>query len=147
MKKPYHIVTRAARGSATVIEQSRQANGQILLPILNLLENASQVVETVIHEIGRQMLERELRRRKLRKMNSPHLLVSARGYANAKVTATWANSKGEVASAASSAAATGTERGGALPDRGFSRPAAVLAWKMWSSQAAKKQFAASEATG
>ncbi len=35
MKKPYHIVTRAGRESAAVIEQFCRANGQILLPILN----------------------------------------------------------------------------------------------------------------
>lgn len=60
MKKPYHIVTRAARESAAVIEQFCQANGQILLPIVNLIQNASQVVETVIHEIGQQTLEQIL---------------------------------------------------------------------------------------
>ena len=60
MKKPYHIVTRAARESSLVIEQFCRANGQILLPILNLIENASQVVETVIHEIGHQTLEQIL---------------------------------------------------------------------------------------
>jgi putative transposase len=60
VKKPYHIVTRAARESATVIEQFCQANGQILLPILDLVQNASQVVETVIHEVGHQMLEQIL---------------------------------------------------------------------------------------
>ncbi|MBS0532717.1 MAG: IS256 family transposase [Proteobacteria bacterium] len=60
MKKPYHIVTRAARESAAIIEQFCQANGQILLPILGLIQNASQVVETVIHEIGHQMLEQIL---------------------------------------------------------------------------------------
>ncbi len=56
MKKTYHIVTRAARESAAVIEQFCQTNGQILLPIVNLIQNASQVVETVIHEVGHQML-------------------------------------------------------------------------------------------
>jgi hypothetical protein len=34
--------------------------GQILLPIVNLIQNASQVVENVIHEIGHQMLEQIL---------------------------------------------------------------------------------------
>ncbi len=60
MKKPYHIVTRAARESAAVIEQFCQANGQILLPIVNLIQNASQVVEAVIYEIGHQTLEQIL---------------------------------------------------------------------------------------
>jgi hypothetical protein len=60
VKRPYHIVTRAARESTAVIEQFCRANGQILLPIVNLIENASQVVETVIHEIGHQTLERIL---------------------------------------------------------------------------------------
>lgn len=57
MKKTYHIVTRAARESTAVIEQFCQTNGQILLPIVNLIQSASQVVETVIHEIGVQTLE------------------------------------------------------------------------------------------
>jgi len=43
-----------------VIEQFCQANGQILLPILKLIENVSQVVETVVHEIALQTLERIL---------------------------------------------------------------------------------------
>ena len=57
MKKKYHIVTRAARESAAIIEQFCQANGQMLLPIVNLIQSASQVVETVIHELGQQTLE------------------------------------------------------------------------------------------
>jgi hypothetical protein len=60
VKKTYLIVTRAARESAAVVEQFCQTNGQILLPIVNLIQNASQVVETVIHEIGHQMLEQLL---------------------------------------------------------------------------------------
>lgn len=61
MNKTYHIVTRAEKESAEVIEQFFQTNGQILLPIVSLLESASQVVETVIHEIGVQTLEVVLR--------------------------------------------------------------------------------------
>jgi putative transposase len=57
VKKPYHIVTRAARESAAVIEQFCQTNGQILLPIVNLIQSASQEVEAVIHEIGHRTLE------------------------------------------------------------------------------------------
>lgn len=57
MNKTYHIVTRAAKESAAVIEEFCQTNGQILLPIVNLIQSASQVVETVIHEIGVQTLE------------------------------------------------------------------------------------------
>jgi len=50
-------VSRAARESAAIIEQFCRSNGQILLPIVNLIQNASQVVESVIHEIGHQKLE------------------------------------------------------------------------------------------
>jgi putative transposase len=57
VKKGYQIVTRAARESAAVIEQFCQANGQLLLPLVHLIQSASQVVETVIHEIGVQTLE------------------------------------------------------------------------------------------
>jgi putative transposase len=60
VSRPYNIVTRAARKSAAVIEQFCRTNGQILLPLLNLIENASQVVETVIHELGHQTLEQIL---------------------------------------------------------------------------------------
>ena len=57
MKKPYQIVTRAAKESAAVVEQFCQANGQILLPIVELIEGASQVVQSVIHEIQIHTLE------------------------------------------------------------------------------------------
>ena len=57
MSKTYQILTRAAKESAAVIEQFCQANGQILLSIVNLIQSASQVVDTVIHEIGVKTLE------------------------------------------------------------------------------------------
>jgi transposase-like protein len=57
LSKTYQIVTRAARESAAVIEQFCKANGQILLPIVNMVQSASQVVDTVIHEIGVKTLE------------------------------------------------------------------------------------------
>lgn len=56
MKKTYPIVTRAARESAAVIKQFCQANGQILLPLVNLMQSASQVAETVITLAGASSL-------------------------------------------------------------------------------------------
>jgi len=57
VKKPYQIVTRAAKESAAVVEQFCQSNGQLLMPIVEMIESASQVVEQVIHEIQIQALE------------------------------------------------------------------------------------------
>jgi hypothetical protein len=44
LSKTYQIVTRAAKESAAVIEQFCQANGQLLLPLVNMIQSASQVV-------------------------------------------------------------------------------------------------------
>ena len=57
MSKTYQIVTRAAKESAAVIEQFCKANGQILLPIVDMIQSASQVVDSVVHEIGVKTLE------------------------------------------------------------------------------------------
>jgi putative transposase len=57
VKQGYQIVTRAAREAAAVIEQFCQANGQLLLPLVSVIESASEVVEKVIHEIGVRTLE------------------------------------------------------------------------------------------
>jgi len=57
VKKPYQIVTRAAQDSTAIVEQFCQANGQILLPIVNLIESASQEVSHVMHQIQMQTLE------------------------------------------------------------------------------------------
>lgn len=61
VNKTYHIVTKAAKESTAIIEQFCETNGQILLPIVNMIESASQVVDTVIHEIGIKTLEVILR--------------------------------------------------------------------------------------
>ena len=57
MSKTYQIVTRAAKESAAVIEQFCKANGQILLPVVDMIQSASQVVDGVVHEIGLKTLE------------------------------------------------------------------------------------------
>jgi hypothetical protein len=49
VKKTYHIVTRAARESAAVIEQFCQTNGQILLPIVNLIQNAGDAPTGILY--------------------------------------------------------------------------------------------------
>jgi transposase-like protein len=51
------MVTRAAKESAAIVEQFCQANGQILLPIVNLIESASQEVSHIMHQIQMQTLE------------------------------------------------------------------------------------------
>jgi len=57
LSRTYQIVTRAAKESAAVIEQFCKANGQILLPVVNMIQSASQVVDGVVHEIGVKALE------------------------------------------------------------------------------------------
>jgi len=57
LSRTYQIVTRAAKESAAVIEQFCKANGQILLPVVNMIQSASQVVDGVVHEIGLKTLE------------------------------------------------------------------------------------------
>jgi len=57
VRQKYQIVTRAAKESAAVIEQFCKANGQILMPILSMIQSASQVVDSVVHEIGVKTLE------------------------------------------------------------------------------------------
>jgi transposase-like protein len=57
LSKPYQIVTRAAKESAAIIEQFCKANGQLLLPLVSMIQSASQVVDSVIHEIGVKALE------------------------------------------------------------------------------------------
>ena len=57
MSKTYQIVTRAAKESAAIIEQFCQANGQLLFPIVTMIESASQVVDSAVHEIGLKTME------------------------------------------------------------------------------------------
>ena len=57
MKSKYHIVTKAAEESASIIQQFCQSNGQILLPIISKIESASEVVNAVLHEVSIKTLE------------------------------------------------------------------------------------------
>lgn len=57
MKKKYHIVTRADEQSASILQQFCQSNGQILLPLVEKIQSASDMVNSVIHELSLKTLE------------------------------------------------------------------------------------------
>lgn len=57
MKKQYHIVSRADDKSASIIQQFCQSNGQILLPLVEKIQSASEMVNSVIHELSLKTLE------------------------------------------------------------------------------------------
>ena len=45
MKKPYHIVDRKAERAASAVEEFAKANGQMLLPLMELVTQARVAVE------------------------------------------------------------------------------------------------------
>lgn len=57
MKKPYHIVSREAETASASMEEFAKANGQILLPLVELITQARLAVDEVIDSIGRQTIE------------------------------------------------------------------------------------------
>jgi transposase-like protein len=57
VKKKYHIVTRADEQSASILQQFCQSNGQILLPLVEKIQSASDMVNSVIHELSLKTLE------------------------------------------------------------------------------------------
>jgi len=57
VKKPYHIVSREAETAAASMEEFVKANGQILLPLVELITQARLAVDEVIDSIGRQTIE------------------------------------------------------------------------------------------
>lgn len=57
MKKKYHIVNRDSQSAAAALEQFAQANGQFLLPLVELITEARIAVDEVIGSIGRQTIE------------------------------------------------------------------------------------------
>ncbi len=61
MKKTYHIVKREEKTAAAAIEQFAKANGQFLLPLVELITRARVAVDEVIATVGRQAIETILR--------------------------------------------------------------------------------------
>jgi hypothetical protein len=57
VKKPYHIVSREAQTATAAVEEFARANGQILLPLVELIAQARIAVDEVIDSIGRQTIE------------------------------------------------------------------------------------------
>jgi putative transposase len=57
VKKPYHIVSREAETADASMEEFAKANGQILLPLVELITQARLAVDEVIDSIGRQTIE------------------------------------------------------------------------------------------
>jgi transposase-like protein len=57
VKKTYHIVNRDAKSASATLEAFAKANGQILLPLVELITQARVAVDEVIHTIGRQTIE------------------------------------------------------------------------------------------
>jgi putative transposase len=57
VKKPYHIVSREAETASASMEEFAKANGQILLPLVELITQARLAVDEVIDSIGRQTIE------------------------------------------------------------------------------------------
>jgi len=57
VKKPYHIVNREEKSAAAAIEQFAKSNGQLLLPLIELITQARIAVDEVIGSIGRKTIE------------------------------------------------------------------------------------------
>jgi len=57
VKKPYHIVNREEKTAAATIEQFAKANGQLLLPLVELIQQARIAVDEVIGVVGRKTIE------------------------------------------------------------------------------------------
>jgi hypothetical protein len=61
VKKPHHIVSREEKTASATLEKFAKANGQILLPLVELITQARIAVDEVIDSIGRQTIETILR--------------------------------------------------------------------------------------
>jgi putative transposase len=57
VRKTYHIVNREAESAAATVAEFAKANGQILLPLVELVTQARVAVDEVIDRIGRQTIE------------------------------------------------------------------------------------------
>lgn len=61
MKKTYQIRNRDTKGTANAVARFAEANGQFLLPMVELVEQSRSAVEEVIQQISQQTIETVLR--------------------------------------------------------------------------------------
>lgn len=57
MKRKYHVVSKGSKGAGEIIESFCQANGQMLLPLVDLIAEARLAVDEVIEQAGRSLIE------------------------------------------------------------------------------------------
>jgi putative transposase len=57
VKKPYHIINRENAEGAAKLQEFARANGQYLLPLLDLVKDARIAVDEVIEQAGRCLIE------------------------------------------------------------------------------------------
>lgn len=57
MKRKYHVVESKSKGANEVIRNFCQANGQMLLPVVDLIAEARLAVDEVIDQAGRGLIE------------------------------------------------------------------------------------------
>jgi len=61
VRKPYHVVSRQGRGAERAVAAFCRANGQVLLPLVELVTQARLAVDTVIEQMSQQTIETILR--------------------------------------------------------------------------------------
>ncbi len=57
MNRNYHVVDRNAKEAESSLAEFCRANGQILLPLVELVQEARLAVDTIIEQIGRKTIE------------------------------------------------------------------------------------------
>lgn len=57
MKRSYHVVSGNKRGAARTLAAFCRANGQVLLPLVELVTQARLAVDTVIEQLSQQTVE------------------------------------------------------------------------------------------
>ncbi len=57
MKRKYHVVSKGSKGAGKIIQNFCRANGQLLLPLVDLISEARLAVDEVIDQAGRGLIE------------------------------------------------------------------------------------------